>query len=272
MCIRNKNMIRTRQMLLVMAVAFTVSVSAAALPVTTVWGPTNDPAGVPCSATATISLLDANTLDIKLTNTSPFMDFGSDKTSAWISRLNFNLPAHFDADADLDLDTSKVRALLVDAVVFSDGKTGPNYNSVVPIDDDRNLDWDYTLNASHADENVNINSNNNALFSLSALSGGIPQITEGGGFLSDAFTGAVFDTIHYYIKVKNDTFSEDDLAFYQDGNLSLHFQSGLDSIWLDNHNPPPHPPTGIPEPSSWMLLLGVFPCGAAWMIRKKLCR
>jgi hypothetical protein len=249
--------------LLVFVAAMTLSASAGA--VMTAWGPANDPAGVTCSATATVSLFDSTTLDVKLTNTSPLTTVGSNQVSPWITELDFNLPAHFNADNDIDTTNSSVKALVADSVVFSNGKTHGNYNPVVATLIDRTLDWSYNIHGSHAEEKATDNSNNNALFSLSALSSNIPIVTQGGGFLSDAFSGAEFDTIHFYIKVKNGSFTASDVNFYEDGNLILHFQSGLDSIWLENHDG-----GKVPEPSTLLLLAGGMITVGAGIIRKKL--
>lgn len=255
-------MIRTRQILLVMAVAFMVSVAAAALPITTFFGPTPDPAGVICSATAVISLFNSTTIDVALTNTSPLMTFGSQKVSANYEKFDFDLPAGF----TLDTTNSKVWALAADSVRFSSGTGNPVVTTLI----DRLLTWTYNTHGAKQDDEAKEHSNNNAIFSSNCLVGGIPQDNVSTGFFhgnpgSGDWSGAVFDTIHFYIKVTGGTLTDSDLSMYADDHLTIHFRSGLDSIWLDNQNPP------IPEPSSWMLLLGVFPCGAAWAIRRKLC-
>jgi len=244
-----------------------VAVSAAALPVNTAWGPTNFDTNMIGIATATVSLFsttsDGGIIDIALRNTSPLIHIGTTYENAFFGTLDFNCPAGF----TLDGGTSSVKTLGTDSVRFSNGKLNPVVISAL----DKTLDWAYNTHGSHGTFEATNKANKNTIWSSDALVGGIPQDNVEDGMLKAAYTGAVFDVVHFYVEVKggNRPLMASDLDMYSSGNLNIHWQGGGGSIWDGNHDPGV-PVTGIPEPSTLLVMLCALPGVAAWVIRKKM--
>lgn len=220
---------KSRILSAVIAAVFLLPALAMALSVTTLWGQTNDAAGVTCNAVAKVSVLNSTTLDIALTNVSPVTMIGDQGMSAWITELDFNLPTRFtDPGAVLDITNSRAVALGSDMVVYPNGPANPAINPTANI----TLDWTYSTHATQAGGETTSNSNQDTLYSFSAASNGAPIVNQGGGF--NACPGAGFGTVHFYVKVKSGAFLSDDPSFYDNGNLYVHYVSGLSGMGAGN--------------------------------------
>jgi hypothetical protein len=249
-----------------------VAVSAAALPVNTAWGPTNFDTNMIGIATATVSLFsttsDGGIIDIALRNTSPLIHIGTTYENAFGGTLEINVPAGF----SLDKANSSVETLAADSVRFSNGAGNPVVTNAL----DKLLNWGYGTpggGGPHLAYEATNKANKNTIWSSNALVGGIPQDNVEDGMLKAAYTGAVFDVVHFYLKVNNGSRSlmASDLNMYSSGNLNIHWQGGGGSIWDTNHaSGPSIPNTGIPEPSTLLVMLCALPGVAAWVIRKKM--
>ena len=238
---------------------FLVPVCASALP-TLIWGPTNFGTFMQASALGTVSLYSTTStggvIDIAVRNTSPLYHSGSTYANAYITALDFNIPTGF----TFDTKNSSVKAGGATAL-FSNGVG----NQVVTSTLERILNWSYATHSKTYEVTAANKSNKSTIWSLNAVVGGIPQDTMETKLLKTAYNYAVFGTVHYYIAVKGGSrpLAESDLNMYNvKGNLTLFWQGGGSST--SNRN------TAIPEPSTWLLLVGGAMAVGAGIIRRKL--
>jgi len=246
---------------------FLVTACASALPIYVVWGPTNFGTFMQARASGTVNLFsttaDGGMIDIAVTNTSLLYHNGSTYANAFFGTLDFNCPAGF----TLDGGASSVKTLGTNSVRFSNGKLNPVVISAL----DKTLDWAYNTHGSHGTFEATNHANNNTIWSSNALVGGIPKDSFNNGKFEAAYTGAVFDVVHFYVEVKggNRPLMASDLDMYINGNLTIHWQGGGGSIW-DTNSGSSDPNTGIPEPSTLLLLVGGAMAVGTGIIRRKL--